>query len=467
MAARQSDLIDQRYVVENIATPLLNPSPENDDIYGEIEHDEQMDRLIDSIRRRGLEDPLIVSEDHYIISGHRRYFACRELDIDMIPCRVKRGIFREGNDDWHKLLAEYNPQRVKSAGTIIKEALLRMNDTDGGEVLEKYDADAVATDVDYQAVAGVKDVDEIGERQTEFLNAVQLVVNSLRRFWPLSIRQIHYNLLNNPPLRQTIKSKKRDAERWRYRNDDSSYTALSNLLTPARYQGLISFEAIDDATRPKFTRSGYKSASEFINSEVNCFLRGFNLDVQLDQPRHIEVLGEKNTLKTIIEPVCYRYYVPLTLGRGYAGPSVWREISRRFRNTGKKRMTLIIISDYDPEGFDLADDAVRSLRDLWNLPVDYHRVGVNREQIESLGLASDFNPAKIKSTRLKSFIKRTGGRATWEVEALPPDYLRQELENAILANMDRELFEATTRRAEQAASEIKEFRRQVIESIGI
>lgn len=467
MAAESSEVEQDRYAVQQLSSWLIKPSPENDDIYGEIKHDEQMERLIGSIQRRGLEDPLIVSEDHYIISGHRRYFACRCVGMDYIPCRVKQGIFREGNEDWHKLLAEYNPQRVKSAGTIIKEALLRMNDTDGGEVLEKYDAEAVTTDVDYQAVAGIKDVDEIGERRIEFLHAVQGVVQSLRRFWPMSIRQIHYNLLNNPPLRQTVKGSKRNANRWRYRNDKSSYNALVNLLTPARYQGLIPFEAIDDATRPKFTRSGYASASQFINSEVNCFLRGFNLDVQLDQPRHIEVLGEKNTLKTIIQPVCNSYYVPLTLGRGYAGPSVWREISRRFKETGKKRMTLIVISDYDPEGFDLADDAVRSLRDLWKLPVDYHRVGVNREQIDALGLASDFNPAKESSTRLKSFIKRTGGRDTWEVEALPPDYLRQELENAILANMDRELFDATTRRAEQAAREIREFRRQVIESIGI
>jgi len=61
-------LHDDPYRVENMPVDQITPSPENDQIYGAIEHDEQMDNLIDSIRRRGLEEPLLLSGDGFILS---------------------------------------------------------------------------------------------------------------------------------------------------------------------------------------------------------------------------------------------------------------------------------------------------------------------------------------------------------------------------------------------------------------
>ena len=45
-------------------------------------------------------------------------------------------------------------------------------------------------------------------------------------------------------------------------------------------------------------------------------------------------------------------------------------------------MVLLVVSDYDPEGLALARDAIRSLRDLWRIPIAYHRVAVRQAQIE-------------------------------------------------------------------------------------
>lgn len=103
-----------RYAVEFVATDQIKPSPENDDIYGAMNADDQINHLIESIGKRGLEDPRIVSSDDRIMSGHRRYYACTELGLDEIPMRRKK-IKRVSNlNDWLKILAEFNPQRVKS-----------------------------------------------------------------------------------------------------------------------------------------------------------------------------------------------------------------------------------------------------------------------------------------------------------------------------------------------------------------
>ena len=223
------------------------------------------------------------------------------------------------------------------------------------------------------------------------------IVCDMESYWPLSLRQIHYQLLNDPPLALTPeRSKFSDAEleaRHRYANTRGFYQRLSELCTPARYLGHIPFQAIDDPTRVSLSHQGFPGVREFIEQERQNFLRGYHLDKQQGQPAHIEVFIEKNTLLGIVRPVCRKYGVPLTSGRGFAGPSIWRKIADRFEASGKDAIVLIVASDFDPEGFELADDAIRSLRDLWELPVQYHRVAVTAGQIRELGLAEDFNPA--------------------------------------------------------------------------
>ncbi len=445
----------------------VKPSPENDEIYGSIEHDEQMKNLIDSITRRGLEEPIIITADNYILSGHRRYYACDFLGFEKIPVRVKKNVKRLGNTDFHKLLIEYNPQRIKGPSTLLKEALLRFSDEEPTALLKRHEDIEVNVEAEFVRVSGAKSIRSISLKKQAFLQATKKVVASLRPFWPLSVRQVHYALLNDPPFISTPKKSQYNAEHYRYRNDKTSYNALIELLTQARYLGEVSMSAIDDPTRPSFLNDGFVSVSEFITNEMENFLTGYHRDMQYDQPRHIEMLGEKNTLLQILKPVCEEFYIPLTLARGYASIPVWRDMARRFAKSKKKAMTLIVVSDYDPEGFDLADDAIRSLRDLWHVEVDYCRVGVNRNQIDQLGLHIDFNPAKETSSRLKGFIERTGGKETWEVEALDPTYLQKEVRNAITANMDMEIYRQDVDQQNSDAAELAEFRRQMADELGL
>ncbi|MDV6034392.1 MAG: hypothetical protein F9B45_30725 [Phycisphaera sp. RhM] len=454
------------YTIEMVPITSVQPSPENDDVYGKIEHDDQMDLLIESIRKRGLEEPIIVSDDGFIVSGHRRYFACNWLNMESIPIRRKSFSRSKLASEWAKILTEYNPQRIKKTATLLKEAMLRFSDQDATAALENFKAASIEVPAEFLEVEGVKFVPDITEKKAGFLTAAKKVIEDMRKFWPLSVRQVHYQLLNNPPLISEPKRSKFDREHYRYRNDKRSYDALIELLRQARYNGHVSMFCIDDPTRPCFETTGWSNAADFINNEIDGFLCGYHRDRQLDQPRHIEVLGEKNTLLQILRPVCREYYVTLSLGRGYGSIPTWRNMATRFKESGKEAMTLIVASDYDPEGFDLADDAVRSLRDLFGVPVDYHRVAVNDEQIKELDLASDFNPAKEESSRLASFIERTGGTDTWELESLPPEYLRDHVRAAIEANMDMDIFNQVIDQEQEDAEYLEDVRQEIAMNLG-
>ena len=285
---------------------------------------------------------------------------------------------------------------------------------------------------EFMKVDGNKEYKPVSEKRREFLEAVQKVIDEMEDFHPLSIRQIHYRLLNDPPLKQTPKRSTKTAEHYRYRNDSGSYNSLVDLLTIARYTGAVSMSCIDDPTRPQRKWQTWDSVSGFVEEQIHDFLKGFHRNRQLDQPRHIEVFAEKNTLFQILMNVCPYYHVPFSIGRGFCSIPVWRDMAQRFRASGKQAMSLIIVSDYDYAGLELADDALRSLA-LHGVYADGHRVAVTPEQIEELDLADDFNPAKEDGKKLASFVERTGDSKTWECEALPPDYLVEQIKAAIEA----------------------------------
>ena len=58
-----------------------------------IQDDEQMQKLIDSIKDYGVITPVVarkIGEEHYeLISGHRRKYACKTLGIDRLPVIVR------------------------------------------------------------------------------------------------------------------------------------------------------------------------------------------------------------------------------------------------------------------------------------------------------------------------------------------------------------------------------------------
>jgi hypothetical protein len=62
-----------RIVRKRVAS--LRPSPENLSLYRPTGDDPDIQRLAESIAKNGLLEPLVVTEDRYIVSGHRRHAA--------------------------------------------------------------------------------------------------------------------------------------------------------------------------------------------------------------------------------------------------------------------------------------------------------------------------------------------------------------------------------------------------------
>jgi hypothetical protein len=266
--------------------------------------------------------------------------------------------------------------------------------------------------------------------------------------------------LNDPPMRWTKPSKRADRPDEPYRNDKRSYDDLTKLLTQARFEGAVPFESIHDPTRPVTQWAVSASAGQYVKESAEEFLTGYARDLLQSQPNHVEVVAEKNTLASILRPVCAEYTVPLTIGRGYCSVPPRKAIADRFEQSGKELLVLVILSDHDPDGEMIAESFVRSMRDDFGLPpqaIRAVRAALAHEQVAALGLPPNKERAKETSSNYARYVKRFG-EEVYELEAVPPRTLQQMLRDALESVIDREAFDHEVANEQRDAKEIADRR---------
>src|SRR5262249_58368602 len=91
----------------------VQPSLAKDRLYRPVsDSDPDIIALAESIRQCGLQEPIVVTRDNFILSGHRRHRACRLAGLTVIPCRVENILSTDPS--FLARLCEFNRQRVKS-----------------------------------------------------------------------------------------------------------------------------------------------------------------------------------------------------------------------------------------------------------------------------------------------------------------------------------------------------------------
>jgi len=412
----------------------IRPSPENAQLYRPVDPtDSEIVALADSIRDHGVQEPLIVTHDGWIISGHRRHAAAQLAGLSEIPCRVFPLLKDQDHDRFMQLLREGNRQRIKTYDEKLREELLSANPEEAYQSLVEYRQAQATVTVDTVTIRGSKHRAEISVAKFPFLRAIERVLEERRAFWPLSDRQIHYALLNDPPLVHARKP------RSLYSNTLQGYKALVDLLTRARLDGSIPWEAIADETRPVTIWNVHADVQGFVRRELDRFLKGYWRNLMQSQPNHIEMVGEKNTIGSIIRPVAAEYCIPMTLGRGYCSLPPRYEMAKRFRNSGKAKLVLLLLTDFDPDGEEIAHSFARSLRDDFGIyQIEPVKVALTADQVEEYELPPKMK-AKQTSVNYRRFVQHHGDDV-FELEALAPETLQAVLREAIDGVIDVEAF---------------------------
>ena len=281
---------------------------------------------------------------------------------------------------------------------------------------------------------------------------------------PISVRRCHYliatcgrKILRNRNPKRWPKMRHRHpqtgaivADQY-YGLDHWSAADLSSVLTRLRSDRTVPWDSIIDETRQSERAGTWDDADEFISHELKWMFRGYRRNYLQSQPFHFEVLLEKLGLRHVLKPICDRYSIQLTVGKGYSSSDVAYRMAERFRQSGKDKLILFVLSDHDPDGLLLGESIGHNLLRDQRIPAGQLvsiRVGLTRDQAETLKLPTNNEPKD--RPRNRKYV-REHGNVIWELDAASEDYLRAILDDAIRSKLDLELFNAEQdREAEEA-----------------
>lgn len=230
-------------------------------------------------------------------------------------------------------------------------------------------------------------------------------------------------------------------------NTQSDYTVLSRLTAAARREG--TFPALVDRTRSIERALRFRSPAHGLEVLARSYRRD-RLEGQKVLPM---IVVEKATLVAQV----YDWFgdpwgVPVAALRGYASESYEREILDVVDeevDTSTRDVELLYCGDFDPTG----EDIPRAFE--VNTGLVLRRIALDREQVERY----DLPPAMGKATdsRAAAFMERHGQLVQVELEALPPDVLRDLLRAALVALVDTTTIDDAREREEAERERLLKF----------
>jgi hypothetical protein len=298
----------------------------------------------------------------------------------------------------------------------------------------------------------------ISRAKFPFLDAVKKVIAELEEFWPVTNRQIHYQLLNDPPLVHASKPHSK------FRNDKASYRRLLDLTTRARHEGLIPYEIIEDETRKDIVWDVYPNLPAYFEAQTEDLLSDYWRDLMQSQPDYVQIVVEKNTLEGVIRPVAMNFAIPYQIGRGQNTTSPLWKIAKRFKASGKEKLIILAVSDLDPDGDAITHSLGQRLRDDHSIEnVELYKVALTITQAREL--PESFQEAKRKSPNYRRYFERYRTNNVWELEAVPPRDLQGVLTRHIDAVIDRKAFNREVAQEGSDAPRLSAVREEVLRTL--
>lgn len=273
-------------------------------------------------------------------------------------------------------------------------------------------------------------------------------------------------------------------------NTKSAYKRLSEVIAKARYEKKFPIHLIRDVTRSStYLEKSEAYPSELSEEQLRSLIESvisnystYSLNPWIDQPKRVLILVEKEAQYELVKKVVYEGFefgvYKVVFSRGYDSATDMIKLAEEVKsinNRGQKAV-LLIITDFDPSGEDIARDYVDRLRYIEpSLNFEAEKVAVTREQIEKFNLPctpeSQEELEKLKrDPRYKGFVDKWG-LVRVELDALVAlrlDDFKQILIDSIKKHFDFSVYEEVTKkREEELKQKSEEAKRKNLELVKV
>jgi hypothetical protein len=241
----------------------------------------------------------------------------------------------------------------------------------------------------------------------------QQLYETLEADHPMTVRQAFYRMVSRPDALIA-------------KTEGEYKQTVGRLLVQMRRAGRIPFSWIADNTRWMRKPRSYDSMADALWNTARAYRR----DLWGHQEVYVEVWTEKDALAGVLLDVTAEWDVPLMVAKGFSSVTFLNSAAETIRDIDKPAY-LYYFGDHDPSGVHIDRKIERELRGFApDAEIHFRRVAVTEGQIEEWGLPT--RPTKKSDSRSKTF----QGDSV-EVDAIPPDRLRELVENCITRHIDQ------------------------------
>jgi hypothetical protein len=214
------------------------------------------------------------------------------------------------------------------------------------------------------------------------------------------------------------------------KSEGKGYRVVQRRLVALRESGAIPYGHIVDGTRYVYGHRRYNDLDEFATYAAGLYRKDYWATSEVN----VEVWLEKDALKGVLVPtVVNECGLGLHVTRGFASITYLQEAAEQIEADGRPTY-VYVLTDFDPSGVSIAEKVEEELIERAPLSdITVERLAVNREQIDRWSLPT--RPTKTSDTRARRF-RRIHGTDSVELDAIPPNELRQLVKNAIDSHME-------------------------------
>jgi hypothetical protein len=219
---------------------------------------------------------------------------------------------------------------------------------------------------------------------------------------PMTVRQMFYRMSSTGQAPKT----------------EQGYRKVQYALTEMRKAGAIPYGWLADNTRWVSKDDTFDGISHALDQMQQYYRRA----LWSTQPCHVEVWLEKDALRGVVTSITREYDVPLYVTRGYPSLSYLHEAAEAIKGIDKP-VHILHLGDFDASG----QDAARSIREglaKFGAVFTFHQIAVTERQIAEMSLQT--RPSKPSDPRAARH-----GAVAVELDAIPPQTLRQMVRDAI------------------------------------
>ncbi len=242
----------------------------------------------------------------------------------------------------------------------------------------------------------------------------------------VTLRQLFYRLVSPGVLRNT----------------DSEYTSLSHYTAQARQAG--TFPDLIDRNRTIHRPLTFRG----VNAARSWLQEHYRRDRTEGQPWNIYLGVEKAGIIEQLRSWFDEFGFPILALGGYASQTYTKDVRDDISADGRPAV-LIYAGDFDPSGEDIDRDFVERVYGFAKVV----RIALNAEQVTEYHLPP--MPGKSTDTRAARFVAKHGKLIQVELDALPPDTLRDLYTRAVEEFFDRSIYERVMQQEQAEREQLK------------